>query len=526
MNSGETPPRSHKRRTILRATAGGLGLSWLAGCQGVGGDDRSLRIAQVVPPVDLDPITLSDVSSAQIAARVFEGLYSYDDGTNIVPELAAGAPDVNDTGTTYKVAIDEDAQFQNGDPVGATDVVYSFEAPAKEETPHAWTVEMIDTVSAIDDQTVEFSLEYPYDSFGQVLTRPIVPRAERESNPQAFGRRNPVGSGPFRVETFTSGKRAYLTRWDNYWGASTPVAEAVTFVPVHSSLARVMSLKTGQNDLVERVPPKLWSVTERMSEASVRSTDGFLSHFVGFNCNEGPATDPLVREAVAHCFDTDEAVSNFVEPSGVRQHSPIPDRVAEAWDFPLSTWKDIPRGKNLDRTRSLLNQADVSDWAPTIAVPGTKNSGDKLRETFAEAVVHGLGEVGLRRARVKKYPTSEFREKTVSGIPSEYDMYVRACSATPDPDSVLYPQFHENNEGTTNGVFYNEEDVMEDILAARRSNDREERRKRYASAITTLLEEWACLPAYTLKSSFGVKDSVDDFRPHPIVRENPRLQFD
>lgn len=64
---------------------------------------------------------------------------------------------------------------------------------------------------------------------------------------------------------------------------------------------------------------------------------------------------------------------------------------------------------------------------------------------------------------------------------------------------------------------------MNDIMAARQTSDQEERRERYASAITSLLEEWVCLPAYTLKSSFGVTDRVEDFQQHPLPAVNPRL---
>lgn len=517
------------------ASVGALGTSLLAGCLSVddvvesgrrlGGDSESFRFAQILPPVELDPVVIADLSSAQVASQVFEGLYTYTvaDGADPVPKLAAGDAEVSDGGTTYTVELVEDARFHSGDLVSPEDVAYSFEAPAQEGTPNGPAVEMIEAVSAVDNRTVEFSLEYPHEAFDHVLTRGVVPRAEREANRRTFAREEPIGTGPFRVETFKSGKYAIVARWSDYWDSPAPAVDTVRFVPVHSDLARVMSLESEQNDVIERVSPQLWSVVEKMDGASVASTEGTYAHFMGFNCNEGPTADPRVREAVARCVDVDESVSDFVEPTGVRQHSPIPDRVAEAWDLPLPSWKDLPRGKNIRRARDLFDRAGVDDWAPTIAVPGTKNSGDKLRETFAEAVAHGLSDAGFRRARVEKYPAKQFHEKTVSGVPSDYAMFMRGCPATPDPDSILYPQFHENNEGTTNGVFYADESVMNDILRARRSNDREERRRRYADAITALLEDWVCVPAYTLKSSFGVRDTVEGFEPHPLATENPQL---
>lgn len=532
-------PHLSRRTTLQRAAMlGTLGTSTLAGCLTIEdavesgtrliGTSETLRFSQVLPPVALDPVVMSDLSSSQIASQVFEGLYTYtaENGTDPVPKLAAGDAEVSDQGTTYTIELEETAHFHSGDRVGAEDVVYSFETPQQEETPNAPGVEMIGDVSAVDDRTVEFSLEHAYSAFDHVLTQDIVPRAEREANPRKFAREEPIGTGPFRVETFKPEKYAIVTRWDDYWDAPAPTVDRVQFVPVHSDLARVMSLESKQNDIIERVPSKLWSVVKKMDGASIASTEGSYAHFLGFNCNEGPTEDPRVREAVARCIDVDKAVSNYVEPTGVRQHSPIPDWIADGWDLPLARWKDIPRGKNIRRARDLFDRAGVDDWAPLIAVPGTKNSGDKLRETFAEDVAHGLTEAGFRRARVKKYPVGKFDEKTVSGVPSDYAMFVRACPATPDPDSILYPQFHENNEGTTNGVFYAEESVMNDILEARRSTDRADRRQWYADAITALLEDWVCVPAYTLQSSFGVRDAVEGLEPQTLATENPQLVGD
>lgn len=520
------------RRTVLR-TAGAAGTASLAGCVdgrlpdaldggGSGGDGAdSIRVGQVLPPVTLDPLVITSESSAHVASKVFEGLYEYGEGAQLRPALAAGEPTVSDDATRYEIELSEDARFQNGDRVTARDVKYSFEAPARDGAPTAWATSMIDRVEVVDDRTARFHLAYPYQAFGHVLTRGVVPQSEREANPERFARKRPVGSGPFRVELFGPGDRAVLTRWDDYWREPTPAVERAEFVPVESDLARTTSLRTGQNDLVERVPAKLWDVVETMPTASIATAQSYRTHLVGFNCNEGPTTDRRVRAAIAHCFDMDEAVRSFVEPAGSPQHSPIPDRIAEAWGLPLDRWKNRPRGTDVAKARTLFERADVGSWAPKIAVP----KGDKLRETIGETIAHGLGEAGFRRARVVKYRPSTFRSKTVSGVPGEYHVFVRSWTGTPDPDSFLYPLFHENAAGATNGTFYAKESVMNDILAARRSSDRAERRRRYASAIDGLLEDWVCLPAYTLHNSYGVADRVSGFRPSPFAEINPRLVY-
>lgn len=522
------------RRTVLEGL-GAAGLSSLAGCTGVdltaarGAGTADMRIAQVLAPTTLDPLTTNGVPSEQVASRVFQGLYTYGEGTDLVPELAAGPPEESADGTTYTVELVPDARFQNGDPVTAEDVQYSFTEPLNEEPTGPWNrpspageweLEVIDSVETPDDRTVRFHLAYPYPAFDHALTRLVVPRSVREADPEAFAR-DPVGSGPFEVDLFKPGKYALLTRWGDYWDSPKPKVDSVKFVPVYSGLTRTMSLWTHQNHLAETVEPKFWEVTDGFAGVDVEAVDSFRYYYLGFNCNEGPTSDPRVRTAVDYCVNMDEMVKNMVAPAGERQYSPLPRRVAEEWEMPLDEWEAIPNERDVRRAKELFDEAGVEQWAPSIAVPGTKSSGDELREKMAEAVVEGLGSATFLQATVDKYPWPVFQEKVLSG--SGYDMFVGDWVGNPDPDSFAYPLFHENNEGETNGTFYKNEAVMEELLRARKTDERAKRRSLYESALTTVLEDRVHLPLYTLKSSFGVRSTVDGFAPHPMPTVDPRL---
>jgi len=65
--------------------------------------------------------------------------------------------------------------------------------------------------------------------------------------------------------------------------------------------------------------------------------------------------------------------------------------------------------------------------------------------------------------------------------------------------------------------------VTNAVLSARETADRAKRADHYERAITTLLEERVHVPAFTLDNSFGVRDDVQNSRPHPIASVNPRL---
>ena len=520
------------RRDVLGGI-GALGTTALAGCSDVDLTASSgvadVRVAQVLSPTSLDPLTLNGVPSEQVASQVFQGLYTYGNGMEIVPELAAREPHVSRGGRTYTAELVEDARFQNGQPVTAEDVKYSFEEPLQTKPerpwnrpapPNEWEVDMIDTVKTPDERTLRFELSYPYPAFDHVLTRLVVPKAVRERDPEAFAR-DPIGSGPFEVDLFKPGKYAILSRWESYWDTPKPQVEQVKFIPVFSGLTRTMSLWTNQNQITETVEPKFWQVTKGFPNTRVSAVDSFWYYYLGFNCNKGPTTDPRVRQAIDYCVDMDEMVEHMIAPAGRRQYSPLPRRLAEEWEMPLKEWEQIPRTKDIPRAKELFNEAEVDHWAPKIAVPATKSSGDELREKMAEAVVEGLGSATFLQATVDNYPWPVFQEKILTG--ADYDMFVGDWVSFPDPDAFMYPLFHEDNEGETNGTFYTNDEVMDQLLRARRIDEHEKRKTLYKSAITTVLKDRVHLPLYMLRNSFGLSEKVKGFEPHPMTTINPRF---
>jgi len=497
---------------------GGDGSGGDGGDGGMGGG--KLTLAQVKSPIEFDPVVLNDVPSGEVSGNIFEGLYDYDAGTKVVPQIATGQPEVSNGGTTWVVEMTTDATFQNGDPVTPEDVKYSFEAPVDEETENASEVNMIDTVSVVDDSTVQFDLKYPYGAFIHTLTWSIVPMSVRESDKEAFNTQSPVGSGAFKFVDWQEGDYVRLERWDDYWGDELPNLAEVEFTPIEEGTTRVTTLRNGENDVIKEIPPKQWSTVQSISDASIDAVPGIGYFYLAFNCNEGPTTDPTVREAIDYVFDMDQAVSNFVEPTGVRQYSPLPLAVAEDWEMPLDEWKGIPHGKDIDQAQSLFDEAGVaSDYSWRIIVPP-----DDKREQIGITVSNGLQEAGFSDVTVQRLDWGAFLDQYISGSADDYNMYTLGWAGTPDPDAFTYYLFGrtEDTLGVTNGSFYGNnsdrgKEVGDMIVQARESADRAERKQLYEDAITMILEDRAHLPAYNLKNSFGVKDYVQDFSAIPTT---------
>ena len=532
------------RRRLLQAS-GALGIAGLAGCLdsatapdggsgggggggggggtgngsgsgggggGGGGQGGKLNFAQVKSPIEFDPVVLNDVPSDQVASLVFDQLYAYnEDASDIVPEIAAKKPEIEKGGQRYIVELNKKATFQNGDPVTAEDVKYSFTAPVKEDTENAGDFSSIKTVETVDDSTVQFDLKYPFGAFTSYLPTDIVPKSVREMDKKKFSTKKPVGAGPFTFEGWQEGNFARVKRWDGYWGDPKPKLSEVEFVPVEEGTTRITTLKSGENDIVEEIPPKSWSTVRSMGDASIDAVPGIGYFYLSFNCKNGPTSDPTVREAIDYTFSMDQAVSNFVEPTGVRQYSPLPAVLSKEWNMPVKKWKGIPHDKDVDKAKSMLDDSDdvPDNWNAKIIVPP-----DDKREQIGITVANGLKEAGYN-ANVQRLDWGAFLEKYVSGDPNDYNMYTLGWSGSPDPDSFMYFLFAQAEEGVGNGTFYRNKQVDDAIMEGRRSTEKSKRQKLYEQAITTILEDRAHLPAYNLKNSFGVKGYVKDFTSHP-----------
>jgi peptide/nickel transport system substrate-binding protein len=485
-------------------------------------DLGKLRLALVKSPIEMDPIVINDVPSTQVVDRVVEGLYAYDEGTGIVPNMAAGEPEVSNDGTKWTVTLKDDPAptFHNGDEVTSEDVKYSFMAPINEQTENASEVNMIDTIDTPDDKTVVFNLKYPYGAFMTTLTWYVVPKSVREQDKDAFNTGNAlVGSGPFTFDEWQEGQYARVDRNPDYWSEPKARLSQVEFVPVEEPTTRVTTLQNKENDVVEEIPPKLYSTVRGMSGAKIQEVPGIGYFYLAFNCNEGPTTDPKVREAVDYCFSMDAAVKNYVEPTGIRQYAPTPKPVSEDWDFPLDEWEQIPHDKNIDEAKKLFEEAGVpKNYQWNIIVPP-----DDKREQIGVSVSNGLKEAGFSNVEVQRLDWGAFLEKYVSGDPNDYNMYTLGWSGSPDPDAFTYYLLGrtEDTLGVTNGTFYGNnsergKEAAQMFVDARQSADREERRQLYIDGITMVLEDRAHIPGYNLKNSFGVRDYVKDFAEHAV----------
>ncbi|MFB6186796.1 MAG: ABC transporter substrate-binding protein, partial [Halobacteriaceae archaeon] len=141
---------------------------------------------------------------------------------------------------------------------------------------------MIDKYTAVDESTVQFDLKYAYAPFHTKLAWQIVPKSVRENNKKAFNKAETVGAGPYKLVDWKQGSFTKLRRWEDYWDSKPKVAE-LELVPVKESTTRVTTLRNGKHDVIQSVPPKLFSTVKSMQNASIKEKPGLGYYYLAFN---------------------------------------------------------------------------------------------------------------------------------------------------------------------------------------------------------------------------------------------------
>ena len=169
-----------------------------------------------------------------------------EDASEILPQLA-DSWEISDDGRTYTFSLNQDATFANGDDITADDVVFSIQRLQNYNGNPSFLADGIESVEAIDDDTVAFTLPAARPSFMSEITSAVFSvsnadvimanggtdamDAAETDTAGAYLDSTSAGSGPYMCWKCGSRKaRTELVRNENYWG-DAPYFDRVIFHP-------------------------------------------------------------------------------------------------------------------------------------------------------------------------------------------------------------------------------------------------------------------------------------------------------
>ena len=268
----------------------------------------------------LDPAVGYDYQNWPMEKMIFDALLDYQPGTTtLVPRLAAKMPDVSGDGKTYTFTLRKGVKFHNGRVMTAQDVKYTLERvldPRTKSPGQSFYTGILGAQAFVNGKAkgvrgievlapdkLRITLEAPNAAFLNIMAMNfafIVPREAVASAGGDFGHK-PVGTGPFKLASWTSGQQLQFQRNPNYFMSGLPHLDGVTVkVGLDPSVA-FLNLQRGEIDLLgDGIPPAqfLQVTRDKGLKANVVSKTSVNTTYLSLNTGMGPLRDVRVRQAI------------------------------------------------------------------------------------------------------------------------------------------------------------------------------------------------------------------------------------
>jgi peptide/nickel transport system substrate-binding protein len=279
-----------------------------------------LTVAIGTEPQNLDPDQLRAGTDLYTTVNVFEQLLSRDVKGNLVPALAKSWT-VSPDGLQYTFMLRTDVKFQNGDPMTADDVKFSFDRFKDPNLGniYAFLLANMTGVDVLAPDQVRVNLSQPDGAFLSALGYTyIVPmKYIQQVGDQQFNVQ-PIGTGPWTYKSRQIKQSLDFTRNDSYW-SDKPGYSSMQFRIIPDDNARVSALKAGEVDVIAQVPPQTMPSLQKESGLTVKQALGGEVIYVGWNSVDPalPVANPKVRQAMAMAIDTKSLQESVLGGLGV-----------------------------------------------------------------------------------------------------------------------------------------------------------------------------------------------------------------
>ncbi|MDQ3371154.1 MAG: ABC transporter substrate-binding protein [Actinomycetota bacterium] len=513
------------RRTFVARSAG-AGLALLVGGCGAspsGGGPRTVRLGGGSFGLPSPFAYIAGIGYVQMIL-LYDTLLWKDAGGRLLPWLARRFERSRD-GLTYTFELRDGIAWHDGRPLTAQDVAFTFDYFQRQALGPLIIAQPfgVRAARALDRLTVEVELELPAVTFLESVAGavPIIPRHVWASIDDAPGAQDTdvlVGSGPYRLESFSLGEGTALFVANERYFLGTPFVERIESLSVDNEL---LALQAGEIDVAETAPegvPDDVLAPFRADDAFgvVSQTGGFTFPLLWNLARGGALGDVRFRRACALAIDRGEIVERLVGGNGVAGNPgflpPGHPFHADVEQYPFD-----PQAAN-----RLLEQAGYRRPTPAGVRAGADGRplrveilvGNSPAPPFLDLLVEGLAQVGIDlRPLAVDLPTL-FGRLEEGAYEMALSLYPGPGGTAPiaDPDT-LRTFYSSRIEGRLQGARgYVDEEF--DRLARRQlvTADREQRMNLVARMQRLIAGDVPALPLYypTLFSAFR-KDVLDQW---------------
>ncbi len=495
---------------------------------------ETVRWARASDALTLDPHSQNQGVTHNFAHHIYETLVDRDVEGNLQPRLALSWEIKPDDPTVWVFKLREGVTFHDGAAFTAEDVVFSLDRARSEKSNMRQLHVDVDSVTAVDDLTVEVKMKGPSPLYVNNLTNTfIMDKTWSEANnvvevqdyaagEDNYAVRNTNGTGPYKLTSREVDVRSVMAINDDHWAEEKPAVTEIIYLPISDAATRVAALLSGEVDIVQDVPVQ--DIERLTSTDGIKVETGPENRVIYFgyrfgdeplkssNVTDGnPFNNPLVREAMELAVDRDAIKQVVMRGQSVPTGVANPPFVA-GWTPELDAYPAV----DIDRAKALLAEAGYPDgFTVTLDTPNNRYVND---EAISQAVVGMLGRIGIQVTLASR-PVAQHSPLVTA---NETDFYMLGWGVpTFDSAYVFNDLVHtkDGSYGAYNGGLYSNPELDEKIRSLGTETDLAKRDATVAEIWKVVKEDRVLLPIHNQVLAYAMADRIT----LPVHPENQPL---
>lgn len=439
-----------RRAALQVGSASALG-AFIAACSSSGPHvstapkGKPTRGGTLVYPTTLDARTLDPAFSAEYSERfiyyaVYDSLVAYDENFNIVPGLARHWK-LTDGGRKITFYLQPHVKFTDGTDCDAAAVKFNLDRildPATNSPMRAQLTPPLQKVVVLDKTTVQLQLSEPWRpllaSLGERPGFIVSPTAVKKYG-KDYGA-HAVGSGPFKVASYTPGNQITMIRNDSYWQKGRPYLDKVQMTNAPDASVQLTQLRTNQAQIVTNLDPSLLPTIQGASGVKIKSKKGGHWFMCSVLESKPPFDNLKLRQAMAHASNRNGVLNAVYHGKGRIATNPI----GIGWAFDPNM--DVTYPYDIAAAKKLVSEAGLKG----MTIPFTSSS-ETTYEAVSQVLLSGYQKMGLN-VKYQTVPSADYYSEVKAGkiIWSAGEWTPRA-----DPDGLLRILFYSTGFQNTTG---------------------------------------------------------------------------
>jgi oligopeptide transport system substrate-binding protein len=404
-----------------------------------------------------------------------------------------------------------DAQWSDGKPVTAADVVFSWRrlldpATASRYAYYLYLVKNAETINtgklpasalgirAVGTHELEVTLEKPAPYLLQMLMHPCthpLPRHVVTAKGRDWTRPgNHVGNGPFLLKEWIPNGHVRLEKNPRFYDAASVALEHIYYYPTDDYSAALQRMRAGELDMQDRTPVQRIDWINANLPQIRHPVSVFSIEYVEVNHRRAPFQDIRVREAVNLALNREAVAQRIRRVGDLPAYSLVPPHIANFPGGNNFAFRTMPYPARLERARNLMRAAGFSQTNRLNTTYLIRSTAPGPYRAVAAAIQQMMAQININMSIIPM----DFQIFLAEIHAHNFDMAEAAWGADFD-DAATFLELLKTGGGNNDSDYSNPAfDAM--LASAQQDTDLVSRGRKLAQAEDIALKDHALMPLF------------------------------